>query len=294
MNILPLIFTLMIIFSCFILTFLKEVKSFSLIEKTLDGYHRTESALNNECARRAYKKIKTAPKVTSETKKKSNSFNRYVSKREFSPPLEESKFRLAPLIAFEGEIPAHPLYKPLTELLKLLYQNCLFKQEKNPKKLEELLAMAMLKKAKKHPTATLLAALCPDDPHLQKIYYKMLKGTNQYSKTCGIPPLGHFVSLGDTDKSVHIGFASPIVLEALFGEKMATHILQFEKEKSEETQKPYYFSKQDLQTILMNTPTSTPLLTLLEPYLNDSKKFEKREIIGGRDTITKIAIEKPL
>lgn len=294
MNILPLVVTFLIIFSCFAATFLKELKSFALIERALDGYHRTESALNNAIAQRAYKRIKRAQKVTSSTQKTSTSAKQIVSKREFFPPLEDSKFHLAPLLTYEGEIAGHPLYKPFTELLRLLYQNCLFKQEKNPEKLAELLTEGLLKKAKKSPDADLLAALCPDDPRLQKIYYKMLKGTNQYSRSTGIPPLEHFLSLADGEKAIHIGFASPLLLEALFGEKITAHILEFEKKKAAETEKPYYFSKQDLQPILTNAPGSTSVLTLLEPYLNDAKQFKKREVIGGRDRITKIAVEKTL
>lgn len=294
MNILPLIFTFLIIFSCISLTFFRDVKSFFLIETTLDGYSRTERTLNNQIVKKAYRKIKgesLAPKPSSQRKIKQTT---YTSRRTFFPPLDNSKFNLTPLIKHEGDLHLHPLYEKLAEFLRLLYQKTLFDREPKSENIEYRLLEGILKKARKDPDATKMIELVPDDPTLANIYYKMQRGTNQYSRTEGVPPLSYFLSVQKETAAAWLSFASPVLLEALFGSKITEQILQEEQKKWEESTQYYYFSKDDLQSLLVKHPDQAPLFTQLEPHLHYSKQFKPRTELGGRDEITGIGLEKPL
>ncbi len=284
MNILPLVLTFLLIFSCIAASFLKETKSYAVIESTLHGYSRTEMALNNAIARAAYHKMKgeLLEKGTREQDRLAAK-SEYKSRRCFFPALENSKLNLAPI--FQGSEPfkTHPLYEPSANLLRLLYRRNLFKKQEN---LEYRLLDEMLKKAKRLGTVGDLAELFPEDPSLKNTYYRMLVGTNQFDEKQGIAPLREFLSIQNTDKAVCISFASVPVLKALFGPDIASLILKVEQEQSATLNKYYYFNKQDLEAALVKTPA----LTALGPYLDYSKQFTPRKQWGGRDTITGIGV----
>src|ERR1700722_10579233 len=112
------------IFSLIAITFLKEVKSFSLIETAIHGYNRTERTLSNRILRKAYAKIKID--TGAEKQKKEKVLKNYSSMRSYFPPLENSKFNLKPLIKEQGTLKLHPLYEPLASLVRVLYEEKLF------------------------------------------------------------------------------------------------------------------------------------------------------------------------
>ncbi len=294
MNILPLVIAFLTIFACITVSFLREAKSFSLIETTIHGYNRTDRAVSNAIVRKSYRKIKVETNPKKETEPKKVLKQNYHSMREFYPPLESSKFHLGPLLKAEGDLKQHPLYEPLAQLFRLLYGKCLFKNQDKSEKLEYHLIEEIVKNAKKMPNSENLAELYPEDPHLQKIYYKMLKGTNNYTQDVGIPPLEHFVSLEKSEKAVVLGFASPLLLEALFGKEVASEILNLERKKWSESNNYYYFSKEDFQLVFNKSPNKASLLTVLDSFLDYSKQFETRSQIGGRDRITGIGVEKEI
>jgi hypothetical protein len=208
--------------------------------------------------------------------------------------LESSKFYLKPLAKDDTEFKTHPLYEPLANLLRILYQKNLFSKPNTPGRVEYLLLDAIVKKIRKYPDAELLSDLCPDDPRLKAIYYKMLKGTNQYSPEKGIPPFSDFFSMEKSGKSISLSFASPPLLEALFGQEIALEILSNERKNSESSNKYYYISKEDLQNLLFKNPSTASLLPAIEPYLDHSKQLKPRNSLHGRDQITGIGLEKSL
>ncbi len=289
MNILPLVLAFIIIFSCLGVSFLREIKSYFLVETSLAGYNRAERVVSNTAVQREYKKTKGESlnkKGESSPAKKPVST---ASRRTLFPPMEVSKLNLEPLAKEEGNPSLHPLYEPCARLLRALYGKKILSEEKS----EYQLLGELLKKARAKPDAD-LAELYPDDPKLKKMYYRMLKGTNQYGNERGIPPLTDFFYLDKEGKAVWTGFASPLLLEALFDEEMAAAILAFEQTESEKSGNPYTISKEDLATLFMNHPGKASLLTSVEPFLNPSRKAPARAIIGGRDKTTGIAIEKNL
>ncbi len=288
MNILPLILTFLIIFACISFTFLKEAKSFFLAETTLASFHKTERELNNKITARVYRKAGGEPiNKKQPAAAKSKKETTYFSRRSFFPPLEESKFNIGPLVKYEGDIKQHPLFEPLAKMLRLLYKP-FFDSEK----IEYRFVQTMIAKARKFPEPTDLAELFPDDLKLRTIYYKMLKGTNQYNQKGSIPPLKDFVAWKKDGPALFFSFASPIALKSLFDKKMADTIVQEEKKKWEQSGKYYYFSKEDLQQLLVNNPALTSQFTNLDPYLDYSKQINRREEIGGIDPKTGLSVKK--
>ncbi len=170
-------------------------------------------------------------------------------------------------------------------------RTCL-KRKKKTEKIEYRLIAEMVKKARKLGEVESLAELYPEDPVLKRVYYKMLKGTNQYNREEGIPPLGEFLSIRKGGKAIFLSFASPLLLEAFFGLEISLEILKVEREKWESSNKYYFFSKEDLEAVLMKNPIKAPLLHTFDPYLEYSKQFDKRTQLGGRDKTTGIAVEK--
>lgn len=290
MNILPLIFAFLLIFSFFAFNFLKEGKSSFLAESVLDSYNRVESNLQNRAARKTYTKLK-GETIQSKTinASRNQQTNNLVSYRTLFPLLETSKFNLAPLIKDGGEFKLHPLYQPLANLLHILYGENLCKTED----MEYRVLDALLPNARKNPDMESLAELVLDDPLIQKIYYKMLKGTNQYQVGKeGIPPLEDFITVRKENSAIFFSFASPGVLEALLGEEITSRILLEEEKKRKETNKYYYFSKEELQALVMNSPAQFSNFSSLDSYIDYSKQFKSRKERGGKDEKTGLSLKK--
>jgi hypothetical protein len=290
-NILPLIFTFLIIFACLAFTFLREVKSFFLSETIINSLYHTERVMNNKIAYKTYRKIKTEAihKKGSDTQKSSSS---YYSRRSFYPPFEDSKFNLGPLIQYEGECKLHPLFEPFAEILRLLYKKTLFATQPHSGKIEYRLIEAILAKSRKVPEVKNLSELYPDDSALAALYYKMLKGTNQYNQKKSIPPLGDFVTLQKEPVAIFFSFASPVLLQAFFTHEIAEHILEEERKLWEKSNKYQCFSKEDLQSLLMKNPILAAKYSSLESYFSYSKQFKTRSEIGGIDSNTGLSMKK--
>ena len=261
------------------------------MESSCAGFYRTERVVSNAIIRKAYHKIsgESLNKKNLNPSQKPKSVD-YLSKRDCFPPYENSKFYLAPLIKHEGELNLHPLYEYLAKFLRLLYQEKLFAKKPGT---EYRLIDAMVKKARKQETEV-LADLYPEDPVFKQIFYKMLKGTNHYTRKEGIPPLGDFISLSKSEHAAFLSFASPVLLEAFFGEEVALAVLAQEKKKWEEEGKYIFFSKEDLQALLTKNPARASQFTTLESYFNHAKQPAPRNQIAGKDGKTKIRVDKNL
>lgn len=292
MNILPLIVAFLFVFSFFAFNFLKEQKSFVLTETVFDSYNRVESNLQNNIVRKAYSKFKTEappPKTTNPTAKQTP--KNFVSYRTFFPPLETSKFNLTPLIKDTAEFKLHSLYEPLANLFRILYGKTLYKTEN----IEYSILDAMLMKARKHPEMENLADIDLDDPAIKIIFYKMLKGTNQYQVGReGIPPLGDFLAIGKENYPISFSFASAALLESLFGKEITTHIFLEEEKKRTELNKYYFLSKEELQALVTKNPAQFLNFSSIEPYIDYSKQFKSRKETGGKDEKTGLAIKNQM
>ena len=294
MNLLPLIFVFLVIFGGISLTFLRDAKSFFILESSIEGYHRTDRVVSNALVKRAYRKIKTAPLVKKENKTGPKKAVEYQSYRLLFPPLDNSKVNLAPLFEYEGEIRLHPLYQSLATFLRLLYQEQLFSKESSSQKIEYRLLDALLNKGRALKGDVELTDLMPDDLKLQPLYYKMLKGTNQYDQEKGFPPLEDYFCVREGKVPISFSFASPPLLEALFGKSVKEKILLEEYNKWASAEKYVYFSKEELQSLISQDPLRASSFSTIETYLDYSKQFTPRTDLGGKDNGTGIVIRKKI
>jgi hypothetical protein len=297
-NVLPLVLTFLLLFSWLSFTFVREVKSALIVEAILQGYNRAERKVSNLIVCKAYRekakesstKTNSNPDKPKDTSKKSKTF---ASIREQFPPLEESKFNLGPLVECQEEPKLHPLYEPCAELLRLLYKKRLFDRYPHPQKVEYLILDTLLKKARANPDEEWIT-FSPEDPLLAKLFYKMLKGTNQYDADQGIPPLRDFFRLNEDQFAVCCNFASTTLLKAMFGPTITTAILTEEAHKSKEQDKRVLFSKEEFAAVVLKHPKYASLFSTLNPYLNFSKRPKKKQRIGEKDSLTGITIQKSL
>ena len=294
MNILPMIFAFLLIFSLLSASFFREARSQVLFEKVLEAYARTERMVSNAIIAKTYRKLKGEPLAKKDGQQSPKKDPKYTSKRAVFPPIEESKFNIAPLLKHTGELHLHPLYEPLADLVRLLYQERVFSKVSNREKIEYRLLNAMLKKGRNNPGVENLTDLFPEDPSLKKIYYKILKGTNHYASDAGIAPLHHFLSLQKADTAVNLCYASEPVLASIFGPKMAQQVLDLEEAHWQETKKYAFVTKDELQNMLMQIPTLASKYTPLETYVDFSKIRSPNRQIAGRDKDTGIAVERTL
>ncbi len=292
MNILPFVLTFMIIFSCFSFTFMEELKSVFRIESVLEGLNSAERSMQNVIAYRHYRQKKTSAVKHNQRKNNPSTEKEYHSKRTFS--YEKSRFNLSALLEHSDEAQPHVLYQPLVQFIHLLYGKQVFVKE--AKGLESRFIEALIKKRKglKQPPED-LSELCPDDPHLMKIFYKLLQGTNQFDFNEGIIPLKYCFTLEKEGKKTafYFSFASPPLLTAFFGENIKTQILKAEQQQWLDSKKYHFFSKDELHQ-LMNKPNEISLLNQFEPLMDFSKNVDKRKQLHGRDKKTGIGVEKPM
>jgi hypothetical protein len=295
MNILPLIIGFIIVFSCLSTTFLKEVQVISIAERSIDAALRIETRLHNQLALRSY--LKKAHVRKRNPQGKGTKKRAYYSLRAINPPIEESKLNIAPLFeATAIDVHQHPIYPIAAELIRTLYEGSRLKGEKG---WEKMMLDAIIAKGKRIPERTKLSDLFPDDPTLQTLYYKMLKGTNQYdlgAKKKGIAPLGDFMKIASDqqENTIHFCFASIPLLQALFGPIITDKLLEEEKKRWEETGKAYLSSKEDLQGQLLQDPMSGNLLSKLESYLSFRKQIPRKSQIAGRDNLTGLVITREI
>lgn len=288
-----MVFAFLIILSCIGLTFMQETKSVLRIESAWGGFNRTERVVDNAIVEKSYKRIKGEALNKKKGDGTTRKMGQYRSLRTGYPPSESSKLNLDVLVKHEGEIKLHPLYETFAAFLKLLYEKNVFKESKI-EKIEYRILDELVKQALEVPEAMTLADLRLDDPALAQIFYKMLRGTNQYDEGQGVPPLEDFIKLSDEKSAANLCFASPWLLQALFGKDLALAMLEEEKRKWQETKKYYHFSKEDFQALLMKNPAHIAHFTEIESYIDYSKRQEKRDSIAGRDKKTGIGVEKSL
>jgi len=296
MNILPFVLAILLVFSYVTTTFVQGEKSLFIEERSIDGFHRAERATNNLLARRLYNhqhgKLLNKKGESSCRKKKNK--QEYFSKRNCFPPHEEMKLHLGSFVEHAGEPSTHPLYESFATFLRLLYKEHIFSKYPQIEKIEYRLINAMVDKAKKHPGVKRIAELYPEDPELSSVFHKMLQGTNQYDGKRGIPPLEDVILLGKKKEIATLSFASPLLLETLFGQQIATEIQDYEKKKWKETGKYHAFSKEDLQKLASHHPGQSSLFDKLSPLLEYSKKYTGKTEEGSKDDVSGLRERKKI
>jgi hypothetical protein len=194
------------------------------------------------------------------------------------PPNKRGKLSLFPLMKLGKE--SSSLHETVLTYLSRLYKHTSFY---NPQLMSSLLE-ALIKKGKELQSKNQplsFIALYPDEQNLRSLYYKLLRGTQKYSftgKDQGIPPLTDFFSLEKKrEPLINFTFAPIVLLDALFGEKLAEKIHSKESEKASEKEK----KKKQLPT-LSQVELEALLKEVPPPFLEFSLA-KGEEIASGED-----------
>lgn len=288
MNILPLVVTLLLVFAALCASFLRDVKSFNLTALTYKSHYHTDKAMRNALIKKQFTKVKNTPSEEPAQKKAQTTPKTPPCKRGYTPPIEPSKFYLKALNSSSMPLHENPLYEPLAKFLRALYGKQLFEKHNAPEGIEYSLIEAIATKLAKNPICKQLSELYPDDPLLKSFFYKMLKGTNYYSETEGIPPFAHFFSLDKSEKAIHINYSSKELLTTLFGEELFQEILNWE-----ETQRPSrLLSAKEFEQLTSSKYQESRLVSALSPFISYSKHSVKQKQLTRRDSHTKLGIER--
>lgn len=222
MNLLGLIFSLLLILSYgFYACWDKQTASHRL-RKTYLGHEKANRTLLNRYQSELYKGLgqnqnpQTKTSASSQETKKDP-----LPHPSIDPNRECAKINLWPLIQEGRE--AHPaLYELTLNLLRLFYEP-LFPAKKNR---ESYFLNALLTSAKSFSSTNAPIALEKIDlenPSLQKLYYKMLKGTKTWNlqKQTGFPPLLEYIKAAPSKDKICLLHAHPDLLASLFGNEAA-------------------------------------------------------------------------
>lgn len=197
-------------------------------------------------------------------------------------PWEESKLNLSPLLTPFSSTSQGKLYEVARALLEELYGKSAvgrFAQEKKVDSFVLKILDNMIEKAKENPEAECFADLFPDDAALSDIYYKMLKGTQNYDGVSGYPALEDYFSLEKESKKKPIWFcfATAPLLKVLLGQKITAQILEEEKTKSEEKRKFTPLKESEFEQLLLQFPEERLLASDFADLMHfDSKRKSTR------------------
>ncbi|MDE3047541.1 MAG: hypothetical protein KGI83_04245, partial [Verrucomicrobiota bacterium] len=134
---------------------------------------------------------------------------------------ECARLNLWPLIQEGRE--THPiLYETAARLIRTFYDPLNPGKKRFEYHLLNLLLASAKQTVQNEGTCALEKVLLPD-PDMQKIYYKMLKGTKKWDlrNSLGYPPLTEYVKVDRSDTKICVFHAHPDLLTVLFNPKLA-------------------------------------------------------------------------
>ncbi len=201
----------------------------------------------------------------------------YLSHRLRSNLSSQAKWNLAPFIF--SEKPTSHLEESTILFLETLYGHTDF--WKKGKKQDPDLAQTLLDSFKKKDLAEKMSDLFPEDPFLQVIFYKMLKGSGCYeiASKQGYPPLEEFFRLEkENTYTLSLSYASFPALEALLGEDLTLKVLQTEKEKWEKKGGYYSITKQEFTDLTSYLGSGIPIQEWEALLLGGYKKAKLEKI----------------
>jgi hypothetical protein len=282
MNILPFIFTFLILLSFGSYALLQQRLATTFESKSYRGYMRAERLVRNRTQSKLYYRKKSIDQKETSEKTEPKDFE---NPRTIFPPSESSRFNLYSLF---HDNPSPLLYEAAVKLLNILYQHTPFFK----KDLAYRMVDAWIEKGHGKKECAWVD-LFPDDPPLREIFYKMLKGTNHYDRSShplvGYPPLEDFFHLNhDKNKAVCFPFASEPILSAFFEEKVVLAILDKETLKAQKDRKKYFLDQTELQVLLKD---KSPQITEL---FNWDTRRSPNEYIKEIDPKTQITCRKKI
>ena len=253
---------------------------FSSEQKSSCSYVEAKHKIHDKLERYKYKSYQEKTLAAKPSEKKATSRIKkegvYLSHRVRSNLSSQSKWNLGPLV-FSDKPTAH-LEESTISFLESLYAHADF-WEKGKKQNPDLVKV-LLDSFKKKDLVEKVSDLFPEEPSLQLVFYKMLKGSGYYeiASKQGYPPLEDFFRIEkENTHTLSLSYASLPALKALLGEDLTQKVLQIEKEKWEKKGGYYSITKQefiDLTSYLgLNVPIQEWEALLLGGY--KKAKLEK-------------------
>lgn len=260
MNILLLVSAFLILLSLGCSAIFQTFTTATIGVKSFKGRLEAQRGSLNELQKKQFQRA-----VVREEKKKSNGGTSTSSQRRqkeiISPrtkqnPHDGSKLNLGPLLTPFSSGTQGKLYEVAVALLQELYRGSAVERLAQEKKVDSFalrILDSMIEKANENPEAESLSELFPDDPALKEIYYKMLKGTQNYDGVSGYPPIEDYFIFEKASKKKPINFslATAPLLKCLLGPKITARILEEERTKSEENRKFTSLKQPELQQLLL-------------------------------------------
>jgi hypothetical protein len=287
MNILPLIFTFLILLTLGSYAFVQQRMASTVETRSYLGSMRAERLIRNRRQSKLYYQIPKEKQETAQEKERKKKFN-YAPRDKF-PPQESARINLAFLFV---ETPPPLLYETTAKFLEILYGHTSFFKGKNP---AYPLLDAWIEKAKKNKASLTWIDLFPDDPSLKELFYKMLKGTSHYDlRQTGYPPLEDFFCIREDKKGAAIYYphASLVLLKALFDEKILASILQSEEDKREKNPEKHCLDKAELEALLSTDAKLSGQLSQIMELFCWNKGRQTAEYLKETDKVTNIRVRK--
>ncbi len=229
MNVVGLVFSLLFILSYGMFACWEKQIASIYLRKTYVGHQKVNRKILNRYQSTIYdncpgKSKPEAPKPKSSRKKKPKKKTADEEKKEFDPNPECARLNLWPLIQEGRE--NHPLlYELATRMLHTFYTPLIAdKKQFETSFLDALLLAAKLTIQEEAPFA--LEKIDLKDPDLQRIYYKMLKGTKQWDLSAkdGYPSLLDYMKAVPSPEKLCVFHAHPDMITVLFGPKVASNL----------------------------------------------------------------------
>lgn len=277
MNILITVSSFLLVLSLLTASILQAAISFESEKRNFVGFmnasRKVRSMLERKLYTQATKNLPKEPSLVSNWKKENTRSSPANSHRLMTPPRDMAKLNITSLL--NTSLESSFLYEVAASLLHTLYGHAQFVRDYQDQNWAKQLLNTLIEKGKNQERELSFLDLMPQDPSLQLLYYKMLKGTGNYdlAKKQGYPPLSDFFILSDSDaKPIYVCFASYPLLFSLFGEEITQKIIEIEQDKAKEDGKRHTITKKELTELITAKKPKGKNLVDFEPLLSYSKK----------------------
>lgn len=279
MNILPLVITFLLIFGAISIGFLSNLHSDKKESESYIGSLRALRNLQNMHEDAEFERIAASDESLFETLgDDERSPIRYFRETRFESPKGRVNLYLLSKTSSQSKL----LYQIASTYIHEVYKNMSSLDDKLRGDFATLvldgIVTAQTKYYKSKKTYLKLEDIEFEDPELQHLYLKMLRGTNTYDlkKKEGYPSfLRLFSFIEDNAKPIYYQFASSPLLEAMFGKEIAKAIeekeFEFQKEYTEK-EKEFALSENSLKELIFSSHDKIPKTIELIDFSSFSKK----------------------
>ena len=262
MNILPVIFAFLILFSIGSYAWMKDASS-SFQEKehflaktniSLTLFTESQKAFHGNISQKQEPKksqVNESDKETLFQHKTSKKKEPFESRRLDFYPSEHAKLNIKDLRSKEKPDPR--LVKIFYDLIDLLYgKTVLCNSGKSSSKPIADFLLELLQKAKGINAIEKLSDFAPEDK--KQLIYSLLKGTQSYTMETnqGYPPLGDFVRITPRQLAIYPSHAHIYLLKVLYSEEVIKQVIEQEKKLFEQNGKYTCIQKSDFNSIIQN------------------------------------------